>query len=84
MHELLERKWIIPFINSLHQLPGQQVTGLIAKLEALVEKYRVTFSDNAREIRQSETEMLGLIKELHADEFDLKGLAKLKSILTGK
>ncbi len=84
VHELLERKWIIPLIDSLHQLPGQQLDALIRKLEALVEKYRITFAANAREIRQTETELLGIIKDLDANEFDLKGLAKLKSLLTGK
>ena len=84
MHDLLERKWIIPFSVALHEMPGKKVDSLISKLEALVEKYRVTFSDNAREIQQAETELAGMIGELEANEFDRKGLAKLKSLLTGK
>ena len=81
VHELLERKWIVPLSDSLHRLPNQQLDGLIGKLEALVEKYRITYADNAREIQQVETELAGMIGELDANEFDLKGLDELKNLL---
>jgi len=84
VHELLERKWIIPFSDALHELPGQQVDSLISKLETLAEKYRVTYADNARDIRQTESELVGMIGELEANEFDRKGLVKMKSLLTSK
>jgi type I restriction enzyme M protein len=83
VHELLERKWIIPFVESLHQLPGQQIDNLIRKLEALVEKYRITYAANARDIQQTEAELAGMIAELEGNEFDLKGLAELKTLLAG-
>jgi len=83
VHELLERKWIIPFSDELHRLPDQQIDGLIRKLEALAEKYCITYADNARKIQQSETDLAGMIDELDANEFDLKGLAELKTLLTG-
>ena len=82
VHDLLERKWIIPLIDSLHRLPDQQIDGLTRKLETLVEKYRITYADNAREIQLSEIELAGLIDELDGNEFDLKGLAELKTLLT--
>lgn len=83
VHELLERKWITPLIDSLHHLPDQQIDGLIRKLEALAEKYRITYADNARVIRQTETELAGTIEKLDANEFDFKGLAELKTLLMG-
>ena len=83
VHELLELKWIIPLSDELHSLPDQQIDGLIRKLEALVEKYRITYADNAREIQQTETELAGMIEELDANEFDLRGLAELKTLLAG-
>ena len=83
VHELLERKWISPLTDELHSLPDQQIDGLTRKLEALVEKYRITYADNAREIEQAETELAGMIAELDAKEFDLKGLTELKTLLTG-
>ena len=83
VHELLERKWIAPFSEALHRLPGQQIDTLIGKLEALAEKYRITYADNAREIQQTETALAGMIADLDANEFDLKGLAELKTLLAG-
>ena len=83
VHELLERKWIIPLSDELHSLPDQQIVGLTRKLEALVQKYQITYADNAREIQQTETELVGMIEELGANEFDLKGLTELKTLLAG-
>jgi type I restriction enzyme M protein len=81
--ELLECKWINPLCEELHGLPNQQIDTLSTKLEALIEKYRITYADNAREIQQIETELAGLIDELEGNEFDLKGLAELKTLLGG-
>lgn len=83
VHELLERKWITPLIDELHSLPNQQIDALIHKLEALVEKYSITYADNARDIRQTETALAGMIDELEANEFDLQGLSELKVLLAG-
>ena len=83
VHELLERKWIVPLSDELHRLPDQQVDGLIGKLEVLVEKYRITYADNARDIQKTESELAGMIGELEGNEFDLQGLAELKTLLAG-
>lgn len=81
--ELMERKWIAPFVEALHKLPDQQIEGLISALDALVRKYQTTYADNAREIQQTESELAGMIDELVASEFDIKGLTKLKTLLAG-
>jgi type I restriction enzyme M protein len=83
VHELLELKWITPLIDELHRLPEQQMDRLTRKLEALVEKYRITYADNAREIQHAETELAAMIEDLDANEFDLQGLAELKTLLAG-
>lgn len=83
VRDLLERKWIIALSSELRRLPDQQIDGLIGKLEALVEKYRITYADNARDIQQTEAELAGMIGELDANEFDRKGLAELKTLLAG-
>ncbi|MDP3438410.1 MAG: hypothetical protein Q8R95_02295, partial [Azonexus sp.] len=83
VHELLERKWIIPLRDELHSLPDQQIDGLTRKLDALVQKYQITYADNARDIQQTETALAGMIEELDGNEFDLKGLAELKTLLVG-
>lgn len=81
--ELLEHKWITPLCDALHRLPGQQMDSLTRKLEALVEKYRITYANNARDIQQTEATLAGMIEELDGDEFDLQGLAELKTLLAG-
>jgi len=48
-----------------------------------VEKYRITYADNARDIQQAETALAGMIEELDGNEFDLNGLAELKALLAG-
>lgn len=83
VHELLESKWISPFCEELHSLPDQQIDSLTRKLDAFVQKYQVTYADNAREIQKTEAELAGMIEELDANEFDLKGLTELKSLLAG-
>lgn len=83
VHELLERKWITPLHDELHCLPDQQINRLIHKLDALVQKYRITYANNARDIQQTETELAGMIEELVGNEFDLKGLNELKTLLAG-
>lgn len=82
--ELLEAKWIAPLVAELHRLPGLVVDGLTAKLEALVDKYRITYADNAREIGQAENALAGMLDELDGSEFDLKGLAEFKTLLKGE
>lgn len=84
VNELLEGKWITPLNTVLHHLPGQQVDTLTTRLQALVEKYQITYAENAREIQQTENELAELIDELDGNEFDLKGLAELKMLLRSK
>lgn len=83
VNEMLERKWIAPFVEALHNLPDQQIDGLIRKLDSLVQKYQITYAENSREIEQTEIALAEMIGELDANEFDLKGLAELKALLSG-
>ena len=83
VHALLETKWIAPLVDELHRLPSQQVDSLIGKLEGLVDKYRITYADNARDIQQAENALAGMLEQLDGSEFDLKGLAELKTLLAG-
>ena len=81
VNELLEAKWILPLSESLGGLPSAQIEKLTSKLQALVEKYQITYADNAREIQQTETELAGMMDELEGNEFDMKGLAEMKTFL---
>lgn len=80
---LLENKWLSPLVDELHRLPGLVTSSLVAKLQALIEKYRITYADNARDIKQSEAALASMLGELHGGEFDLKGIEELKTLLAG-
>lgn len=83
VYALLENKWISPLVDELHRLPGLVTASLIGKLEALVEKYRITYADNARDIQQAEDALANMLGELDGGKFDLKGIVELKTLLTG-
>ena len=83
VRELLESKWINPLSDALHSLPDQQIDRLTLKLDSLVQKYKITYADNARDIEQTENALAGMIEELNANEFDLRGLTELKALLSG-
>lgn len=83
VQELLVSKWIAPMVDELHHLPSLVMDGLIGKLEALVEKYRITYADNARDIQQAEDALGSMLAELDGGEFDLKGIEELKTLLAG-
>jgi len=78
---LLERKWITPLSDALRRLPSHQVDTLTSKLQVLSEKYQITYADNARDIQQTEGELAAMLDELDGNTFDLKSLAKLKTLL---
>lgn len=82
-YALIESKWLSSLVDELHCLPGLVTSSLIAKLQALVEKYRITYADNARDIQQAEEALVGMLGELDGGEFDLKGIEELKTLLAG-
>lgn len=79
--ELLELKWIIPVVSSLNNLPETIITQLSNKVTALADKYAITYSDVAKEIKAAESILSTLIEDLEGNEFDMKGLNELKSLL---
>lgn len=83
VYDLLESKWLSPLVDKLHRLPGLVTASLIGKLEALVEKYRITYADNAQYIQQAEDALVRMLGELDGGEFDLKGIEELKNLLAG-
>ena len=47
----------------------------------LAKKYTTTYSDITKEIQETETVLSSYIDELTGNEFDMKGLNELKSML---
>lgn len=82
--ELLELKWIVPIVESIMALPALTITNLSNKVQTLSDKYAITYSDVAKDIKEAESTLSSLIGELEGNEFDLKGLNEFKSLLNTK
>lgn len=80
---LLHIKWITPFIFELTAMPSQVITQLTNQVKALVDKYAVTYSQVAKEIKTIERELADMINELTGNEFDTQGFVELTSLLKG-
>ena len=80
---VLEEKWITPIVNGIMALPENLISGFIARLIALQEKYAVTFATVGERIEATESEVSGYISKLKGDDFDMAGLAELQKLLGG-
>ena len=81
--KLLNNKWIQPLHDSIIKLSEEIINDITTKINLLKEKYHVTFSDIAEEIQENQKTLISLIDELEGDDFDMKGLSELKSLLNG-
>lgn len=81
--ELLSKKWIEPITSSLKELPNQVIKELISKISNLSKKYSLTLVDLESQIKDAEKALVGMIDDLVGDEYDMKGLNELKSLLQG-
>ncbi len=82
--ELLERKWIIPFLNALHKLPQEVIGKLATKVQVLSEKYVVTYEEVVNQIHETESSLAGLMDELVGSEYDMKGISEFRMLLGGE
>ncbi|WP_088212910.1 type I restriction-modification system subunit M [Shewanella sp. Shew256] len=83
VNELLHLKWIMPLSLELAAMPSAVITQLTSQVQALAEKYAVTYSQVANEIKTTEIELADMMGELTGNEFDLQGLAELTNLLKG-
>ncbi len=80
MHEvsrLLDKKWIAPIASALAAMPDAVVSSLADAVEALAEKYAVTYHDIERDLAASQQTLAELVGQLTGDEFAIKGLTEL-------
>ncbi|QFT56307.1 type I restriction-modification system subunit M [Microbulbifer sp. THAF38] len=82
--EILHLKWIAPLSRELAAMPNNVITQLTTKVQALGDKYAVTYSQVAKEIVSVEKELSGMTGELTGNEFDMQGLAELTNLLKGE
>jgi type I restriction enzyme M protein len=79
--DLLVLKWIRPLLGELMALPAGVINALTTQVQALADKYAVTYGAVAQEITETEQCLAGLIDELTGSEADMLGLAELKLML---
>lgn len=84
VNELLHLKWISPLCSELAAMPSSVITQLTTKVQTLADKYAVTYSQVANDIKNTEQELAEMLGELTASEFDMQGLAELTSLLKGE
>ena len=83
VNELLHLKWITPLSRELAAMPSAAITQLTSLVQALADKYAVTYSQVASEIKTTERELAEMMGELTGNEFDMQGLVELTSLLKG-
>lgn len=81
--DLLEEKWIIPLVESVHKLPDTVIDTLVSKIQALQAKYATTFFEVEQQISETEAMLAGMIDDLEGNEYDMLGLSELKKLLGG-
>lgn len=81
--ELLEKKWIVPLVESIYKLPDTVIDSLVSKIQALQSKYATTFFEVEQQISETEATLAGMFDELEGKEYDMLGLSELKKLLGG-
>ncbi len=82
--EVLKIKWVEKLVSNLNELPKEILNNFIKNIEKISNKYETTLVNLEDEIKDVEKELSGMIDELTGDEFDMKGLSELKSLLCGE
>ena len=84
VNTLLDLKWIAPLSSELAAMPSAVITQLTSQVQALADKYAVTYSQVANEIKTTEQALAEMMGELTGNEFDLQGLNELTNLLKGE
>lgn len=78
---LLSKKWVAPLMDNLSKMPSTIMAALISKIQSLMNKYAITFSDVESQIQETDKTLSLLIDELDGNSFDMKGLQEFKNLL---
>lgn len=84
VNNLLHLKWIEPLSSELAAMPSSLITQLTNKVQVLADKYAVTYSQVASDIKTTEDELAEMMDGLTGNGFDMQGLAELTSLLKGE
>lgn len=80
---LLFDKWIKPITEKLNNMPNLVIDNLTNQILTLQNKYSSTYFEVENQIKETSKALSDMIDDLAGDEFDMKGLSELKSLLLG-
>lgn len=80
---LLFDKWIKPITEKLNNMPNLVIDNLTNQILTLQNKYSSTYFEVENQIKETSKALSDMIDDLVGDEFDMKGLSELKSLLLG-
>jgi len=80
---VLDEKWITPIVRGIMVLPENLISGFIAKLVVLQQKYDVTLAVVGERIEATESNVSGYVSKLRGNDYDMAGLAELQKLLGG-
>ncbi|NNP67186.1 type I restriction-modification system subunit M [Acinetobacter sp. Ac_5812] len=81
--ELLEEKWVNPIVRAILELPKEVIEHLTDVVQALVDKYAVTYTETTQKLTEAENSLAYLIDDLAGDAFDMQGLKQFQTLLKG-
>ena len=65
-------------------MPDSIVNNLVKEIQHLNDKYSTNFFEIEDQIRKTELQLSTMLDNLTGDEFDMKGIQALKSLLVGE
>lgn len=81
--ELLEAKWVQPIVSAILELPNEVIEHLTDVVQALADKYAVTYTETTQKLTEAENSLASLIDDLTGNDFDMQGLAQFQTLLKG-
>lgn len=84
VHDMLVRKWVQPLVAAVSQMPEKALHALETQVQAMADKYAVTFADVEADILETEASLSAMIDQLECGEYDKKGLREFQTLLKGE
>ena len=78
---LLDLKWIQPLVTEVYAMPDVIIGELAKKVTALIQKYKVTFSEVEERRTTAEKKLSGMMEGMKGNDFDMDGLREFRRLL---
>ncbi len=84
IHNLLVKKWIEPICSGITGLSATLISTLENYVLSLVKKYDTTYTELETKTNDAENLLSVMIDDFTGSEYDIQGLAQLKSLLSSE